>query len=244
MCSQSGDKEVNASASSQKTVRAWLPRFSLCISALSIAVSLSAIVVVLSRTVGVRDPWAPVSALFSLVVAALAAFAVGQWRAQVRTRNVQSAASDVLERAYEDQELFWEISRHVLKVTMNKTLRRLLVESDEVLTQQLEIMLEYTSRVTSAASRLQAALFKASIVCGFKFPVDPNELVPMEGAVVWGWMTSALIRAQTFPESSEARASFVETKLTRVKEALDKAPGPMREKREVLRKTLAPYFEV
>ena len=181
--------------------------------------------------------------LSSLAIAVVVVLAFGQWKAQLRTRNIQSAASDVLERAYENHELYREISRHVLQILMNKTYKRQFVESNIVLQQHREIMLEYTRQVVSVSSRLEAALFKASIVCGFEFPVDPNELVSMEATVVWSWMTVAFIKAQAFPEGSEERATFLETELSKVKDALEKAPETMRKNREELRRTLAPFFK-
>jgi hypothetical protein len=105
-------------------------------------------------------------------------------------------------------------------------------------------MLEYTSRDTSVGARLDAALYKASIVCGFEFPVEPSELVSMEATLVWSWMTSALIRAQALPEGSEERAAFLEVEFVRIKEALEMAPETMRKKREELRGTLAPFFRL
>lgn len=243
MVSNKSDDEARESTAMSNSLPQRLDKLCFRISCLASVLALAAIAVALSRQAGIRDPSSIVSALSSLAVVVVALLALGQWKAQLRTRNRQSAASGVVERAYENHELFWEISRHVLQVLMNKTRRRQLVESDLVLQQHREIMLDYTSRVTSVGSRLQAELFKASIICGFKFPVDPSELVSMEATVAWNWMTSAFIRAQAFPEGSEERAAFLETEFSRVKDALDKAPETMREKREKLRRTLAPFFK-
>lgn len=118
------------------------------------------------------------------------------------------------------------------------------MESDGVLRQHREVMLEYTKQVTSVGARLDAALFKASVICGFGFPVEPNELVPMEAAVVWSWMTGTLIKAQAYSEGSAERAEFLEAEFSKIREALEEAPEAMRRKREELRRVLAPFFEV
>jgi len=238
------DNREKESAAVPRMLSRHLETVALGISWISFVVSLAAIAITWSRISGVRDPLSVVSALSSLAVVGVALVALRQWKNELRTRNIQSAATEVLERAYENQELYKEISRHALQVLMNKTYRRQLAESNVVLQQHREIMLDYTSRVMTVGSRLDAALYKASIVCGFKIPVVPNTLVSMESTVVWSWMTSAFIRAQAFPEGSEDRASFLDSELTKVKEALDKAPKTMREKREELRKILAPFFDV
>ena len=238
------DNREKESAAVPRMLSRHLETVALGISCISFVMSLAAIAITWSRISGVRDPLSVVSALSSLAVVGVALVALGQWKNQLRTRNIQSAATEVLERAYENQELYNEISPHVGQVLMNKTYRRQLAESTVVLQQQREVMLDYTDRVMTVSSRLDAALYKASIVCGSKIPLDPNTLVSMESTVVWSWMTSAFIRAQAFPEGSEDRVSFLDSELTKVKEALDKAPETMREKREELRKILAPFFEV
>lgn len=222
--------------------RTKLERVSLAVSCVSITLSGLAIAVAMSRSLGADDPWAVVSGLSATVVALTALLALGQWRRALGTRNLQAAANDVFERAYEHHTLFQEISRHALSSLMNKSVVRQLTASDALLGEYRDKMLEYTTRVVEASSRLEAALFKASVVCGFEFPVAKNELIPLEAMCVWGWMTSAFIKAQGLVEGSEERQEFLTERFSEVKTALDAAPAKMREKRAELRKILAPYF--
>lgn len=105
----------------------FLHRFAPVVSYAVFALVAASFVVLLLRCTGEQEPWTLISALSSLAVVVVAVLALGQWKAQMRARSRQSAATDVLERAYENQELFWEISRHVLQVLMNKTYKRQLV---------------------------------------------------------------------------------------------------------------------
>jgi len=244
----SSQRDYSSRPRSIAGAKSWLPgmlgRISPVVSYVALTLAVASIGMALLRWGGVREAWPIVSALSSLVVAVVAVLALGQWRAQMRAQTRRSAASDVLERAYENQELFWEISRHVLKLLMSKTFRRQLVESDAVLQRHKDAMLEYTHQVQAVSLRLHAALFKASIVFGFEFPIDPNELVPLEGATVWSWMTSALIKAAALPEGSESRDKLLEEEFARVQESLDAAPAAMKKRREELGDILRPFFRV
>lgn len=221
-----------------------LGRLALAMAIAAIAVSLGAIAIAIFRELGESDPWSVVSALSALAVAIVAVLAFNQWKEQLRTRNRQAAATDVLERTYEDQELFWEINRHALQILLNKTYRQKFVNSDSLLLQHHQIMLDYTRQVQAVGARLHAALFKASVICGFEFPIDPNELVPLEGAVVWSWLTMAFIKAAALQEGSQERRQLLDEEFEKVKEALDKAPEAMNARREELKSILTPFFQV
>lgn len=221
-----------------------LGRLALAMAIAAIAVSLGAIAIAIFRELGESDPWSVVSALSALAVAIVAVLAFNQWKEQLRTRNRQAAATDVLERTYEDQELFWEINRHALQILLNKTYRQKFVNSDSLLLQHRQIMLDYTRQAQAVGARLHASLFKASVICGFEFPIDPNELVPLEGAVVWSWLTMAFIKAAALQEGSQERRQLLDEEFEKVKEALDKAPEAMNARREELKSILTPFFQV
>jgi len=217
-----------------------LGRLALAMAIAAIALSLGAIAIF--RELSESDPWSVVSALSTLAVAIVAVLAFNQWKEQLRTRNRQAAATDVLERAYEDQELFREINRHALQILLNKTYRQKFVNSDSFLLQHREIMLGYTRQVQAVGARLHAALFKASVICGFEFPIDPDELVPLEGAVVWSWLTMALIKVAALQEGSQERRQLLDEEFAKVQEALDKAPEAMNARREELKSILTSFF--
>lgn len=101
-----------------------LGKLTPAVSLAALALALAAIVVVVLQGQGGQEPWPVVSALSSLAVAIVAVLALGQWRSQMRARSQQSAATDVLERAYENQELFREINRHAFAFLTNKTYKR------------------------------------------------------------------------------------------------------------------------
>jgi len=238
-----GDDMKTASMAQSSQPRS-VGRLALAIAIAAIALSLGAITIAIFREPSKSDPWSVVSALSALAVAIIAVRAFDQWKNQLRARNRQAAATDVLERAYEAQELFREINRHALQILINKTYRQKFVNSDSVLLQHREIMLDYTRQVGAVNARLDAALFKASVICGFEFPIDPNELVPLEGAVVWSWLTMAFIKAAALQEGSQERRQLLDKEFTKVQEALDKAPKAMNARREELKSILAPFFRV
>jgi len=222
--------------------RAKLAECAAVLATIALLLAATAVVLALARMMGRFDPWAAVSSLASLSAVAVAIGAYGQWKRQLRLKNRQDAAADVLAKAYEYQELFREIDRHALMIRLNLTYRRQFVESNDVLLQHRERMMEYTRQVHQVDSQLEAALFKASVVCGYELPIDSSNLVPPEAGVVWSWLTMAFIKAAALPEGAAERKALLEEEFRKVEEMSKQAPEAMDRARGELRRILAPLF--